>query len=219
VTGAGAVLALLLALDGTGEAGVGQPDPRSVILVREDCASALGRREVTLFANGTVRLREGPPGQEEMRLGEVGPDEAAAFARRLAEPDLSETDTEEQAPGGAGVEACTLDLTLPDREPRRFRFGRYASHSLALRAVLDVVRDIEEVAVSAVRESDLPVRYEPRPGDLLERADGLRFEVVAFTVDGGAVELSSPDQPLTIYVPRHEMRKFFVRLLARRDGS
>ncbi|KAB2963571.1 MAG: hypothetical protein F9K18_08415 [Thermoanaerobaculia bacterium] len=212
-----AALALLV-LAGMLPAGAAE-DPRSVILVREDCSSTIGRREVTLFANGTVRLREGAPGQEAMRLGEVGAEEVAAFLRRLAEPDLSETDADGEAPGGTWVEACVLELALPEQASRRFRFGRYASHSLALSSLLSVVRDIEAVAATAVREGDLPVRYEPRPGDLLERADGLRFEVIAFTADGLGVELSSPDQPLTIYVPRDDLRTFFVRLLARRDGS
>lgn len=218
MTPAGAATLALLALAGAPQGGA-ESDPRSVILVREDCSSTIGRREVTLFANGTVRLREGLPGQEAMKLGEVGAEEVAAFVRRLSEPDLSESDAVGDAPGGAWVEICSLDLVLPERAPRSFRFGRYASHSLALRSVLAVVRDIEAVADTAAREGDLPVRYEPRPGDLLERADGLRFEVIAFTADGRGVELSSPDQPLTIYVPRDGLRRFFVRLLARRDGS
>ncbi|MBP1642728.1 MAG: hypothetical protein H6Q03_1397 [Acidobacteria bacterium] len=212
---AGVLLLMLATAPADGES----EDPRSRVLVREDCSSTIGRREVTLFANGTVRLLEGPPGQEAMRLGEVGAEDAAAFVRRISEQDLSETDLRGDSPGGAWVESCLLALDLPDRAPLRFRFGRYASHSLALQTVLAVVRDIEAVAETAVRESDLPARYEPRPGDLLERTDGLRFEVISFTADGLGVELSSPDQPLTIYVPRDGFRRFFVRLLSRRNGS
>jgi hypothetical protein len=213
---ASALLLLALALSPGAEK---SEDPRSRVVVREDCVSTIGRREVTLFANGTVRLREGPPGQEAMRLGEVGAEEVAAFERRMSETDLSETEAREEAPGGTWVETCVLELELAAGGLRRFSFGRYASHSLALSTVLAVVRDIEAVAETSARASDLPVRYEPRPGDLLERTDGLRFEVVAFTADGLGVELSSPDQPLTIYVPRDDLRRFFVRLLARRDGS
>jgi hypothetical protein len=209
---------LLLALATVPAEGQGE-DPRARVLVREDCSSTIGRREVTLFANGTVRLREGPPGQEAMKLGEVGAEDVAAFLRRISEQDLSETDARGDAPGGAWVESCLLALDLPERDPLRFRYGRYASHSLALQVVLAVVRDIEAVAETSVRESDLPARYEPKPGDLLERTDGLRFEVISFTADGLGVELSSPDQPLTIYVPRDGFRRFFVRLLSRRDGS
>jgi hypothetical protein len=193
------------------------PDPRSVVLVREDCVSSIGRREVTLFANGTVRVLEGLPGDESMHLGEATPDEVAAFLARLDEPDLSETDRAEEAPVGEWVESCALDLLLPERPERRFRFGRYASHSLALRAVLTVVRDIEALAEPRSAVSDLPLDYQPRTGDLLERTDGIRFEVVGKTADGKGLELSSPDQPLTLYVPIADLRGLFVRLLSRRD--
>ena len=73
-------------------------------------------------------------------------------------------------------------------------------------------------AGSAFGESRLPAGYDPLSGDLLERTDGVRFEVVGKTLDGLGVELSSPDQPLTIYVPQGELRRLFVRLLARRNA-
>lgn len=196
----------------------GDDDPRSQVVLREDCSSAIGRREVTLFANGTVRRKEGTPGAEKMTLGEVGADEVAAFVRRLEEPDLSETDPNERAPEGSWVELCTLELSLPGTPPQTFRFGRYASHSLALKSILGVVRDIEAKVDPSLREVNLPAGYEPGPGDLLERTDGVRFEVVAFTADGKGVELSSPDQPLTIYLPREEIRLNFIRLLRRGFG-
>ena len=193
-----------------------EPDPRSVVLVREECVSSIGRREVTLFANGTARVIEGLSGDEWMHLGEATPDEVGAFLRRLDEPDLSETEAAEEAPVGEWVESCTLDLLLPDRPGRRFRFGRYASHSLALRAVLTVVRDIEALAEPKSAVSDLPLDYQPRTGDLLERTDGIRFEVVGKTADGKGLELSSPEQPLTLYVPIADLRSLFVRLISRR---
>jgi len=215
---AGALLALLLLPTLPARAADGTDDPRSRVLVREECGSSIGRREVTLFANGTIRLREGPPGAEEMVLGEVGSGEVEAYVRRLGGEDLGETDAEEGSPEGTWVEACVLDLTLPERPARRFRFGRYATHSLALRNVLAVVRELEGKAAASVVQTELPVRYQPRPGDLLERLDGIRFEVVAFTADGNGVELSSPDQPITLYVPKDELRKQFRRLLGRRES-
>lgn len=207
----------LAALFGAAAAARADDDPRSRVLVREDCASSIGRREVTFFANGTVRLREGAPGAEKMVLGEVGAPEVAAYVRRLAAEDLGETDAREDAPVGTWVETCVLELALPESAPRSYRYGRYATHSLALRNVLAVVRELESKAAAAVVQSQLPVRYEPRPGDLLERLDGVRFEVVAFTADGRGVELCSPDQPITLYVPRDELRKQFGRLLGRRE--
>ncbi|HSM13631.1 MAG TPA: hypothetical protein VLA66_06155 [Thermoanaerobaculia bacterium] len=209
---------LSVGLAGATAPSAGQPgDPRSIVLLREDCVSSIGHREVTLFANGTVRVVEGSPDAESMHLGEATRDEVGAFLRRLAEPDLSETDPREESPVGAWVESCTLDLLLPDRPAQRFRYGRYASHSLALRAVLTVVRDIEALAEPESAVSDLPLDYEPRTGDLLERTDGIRFEIVGKTADGKGVELSSPEQPLTLYVPISDLRGLFVRLVSRRQ--
>jgi hypothetical protein len=199
------------------EPGAPADDPRSRILVREDCTSSVGHRDVTLFANGTVRLRTGSRGSEQMTLGEATPEEVESFVHRLAEPDLSETEPSEDAPGGAGVESCVLQLALPDQPQRTFRYGRYSTHSLALQNVLRVVRDLEAKATASARANDLPLGYEPREGDVLERTDGVRFEVVSFTADGKGVELSSPDQPLTVYVLRDELRRLFVHLVSRRD--
>src|SRR5215217_1069964 len=58
---------------------------RSTEVVRLECASDLGRREVTLFGNGTVRLREGLRGKEEaLGLAELDPAELAGALARLA---------------------------------------------------------------------------------------------------------------------------------------
>ncbi len=193
-------------------------DPRSRVVVREDCTSSIGHRDVTLFANGTVRLREGSAGQEKMTLGEATPSEVEAFVRRLGEPDLSETSPSEEAPGGAWVESCILLLDLPSRSERTFRYGRYSSHSLALQNILRVVRDIEAQATASARANDLPPGYVPREGDVLERTDGVPFEVISFTADGKGVELSSPEQPLTVYVLRDDLRRVFVHLVSRREA-
>jgi len=193
-------------------------DPRSRIIVVEDCWNDIGRREVTLFANGTIRRREGPTEAESLSLAEVGREKVDAFVRRLSEPDLSETEARAQSPDGSWVERCTLELRLPGAPQRTFRYGRYESLSLALRAVVDVVRDIESVIAPGQREVDLPPAYRPEPGDLLERADGVRFEVVGPTADGLGLELSSPDQPLTIFLPASDVRRHFVKLLRRGWG-
>ena len=43
---------------------------RTVEVLRYGCANEVGHREVTLFRNGTVRLFDGPPGEELMGLAE-----------------------------------------------------------------------------------------------------------------------------------------------------
>lgn len=188
-------------------------DPRSIVLLRLECHSDLGRREVTLFQNGTVRVREGPSGQEALLLGEYGPDEVAAFVRRLAEIDLSETDRSESTPSGAWVESCRLELRDQRGEaPSHFDFGRYGSHSLALSAALRVVDDVARRAGLESGRDGLPAGYQPRPGDRLERQDGALFEVVGFTADGKGVELIGVLQPITLYLPITDLRQSFVRL-------
>jgi hypothetical protein len=209
---------VLLSFPGVVATGSAEEDPRSRVIVVEDCRSDLGRREVTLFANGTIRRRQGAVGAEILALAEVGREEVDAFVRRLTAPDLTETETRELSPEGTWVERCSLELRLPDAPVRTFRYGRYESLSLALRAVVDVVRDIEAVIGPGQREVELPPAYRPEPGDMLERADGVRFEVVGPTADGLGLELSSPDQPLTIFVPAADVRLHFVKLLRRGWG-
>lgn len=193
-------------------------DPRSAVVVRLECRSVLGRREVTLFLNGTVRVREGLAGQEQLLLGEYGPDEVAAFRRRLAESDLSETDPSESTPEGEWVEKCRLELRDDRRQaPLRLDFGRYGSHSLALAAVLRVVEDVALRAGVESGRSGLPAGYRPEPGDRLERQDGTLFEVVGFTADGKGVELIGVLEPITLYLPISDLRQSFVRLEKRRS--
>lgn len=213
-----AVSAVLLSLPGVVALGAEAEDPRSRVIVVEECRSEIGRREVTLFANGTIRRRQGPEGAEILALAEVGREEVDAFVRRLAAPDLSETEARALSPEGTWVERCSLELRLPDAPVRTFRYGRYESLSLALRTVVEVVRDIEATIVPGQREVELPAAYRPEPGDLLERADGVRFEVIGPTADGLGLELSSPDQPLTVFVPAADVRLHFVKLLRKGWG-
>lgn len=201
-------------------------DPRSTILLRRDCRSELGRREVTLFADGVVRLREAAPakdpdagpGEETMRLHTLDPDSLAAYRARLAEEDLSEARVERSPVEGEWVERCVLELLRGapggPREVRRFRFSPYSALPLALSRI---VRIADQLAAEAAGPAGpgLPREYEPRPGDVLERVDGVLFEVVAFTVDGKGVELIGRDAPLTLYLPPGELQQRFVRLVSR----
>lgn len=215
-------LALLVALAmpaaGAPESSVA--DPRTVVLVRLDCSSQLGRREVTLFLNGTVRIREGTAGSEQLLLGEYGPDEVAAFRRRVAEVDLAEAERRETTVEGDWVESCQLELRRESQaDPIGFRFGRYDTHSLALASLLRIVEDIAERARAELARSELPAGYRPAVGDRLARLDGEVFEVVGFTSDGSGVELTGLGQPITLYAPISDLRRTFVRVVARRGGA
>lgn len=196
---------------------------RSRVLVRLDCSNALHRREVTLFANGTVRLRAGRPGEEGMALAELAPDELESAVALLAEVDLSETDPSTTGPEGELVERCRLDLELPDRAPVERRFKRFDSLPLALARALTVIDGLA-AGVPEPRggpgdrgRPGLPVDYEPALGDLLRHADGTLYEVIAFTSDGQGVELQGVDQPLTLYLPRGRLGGEIVELVSPRE--
>lgn len=211
-----AALALALPAAAAEGGGAGGESDRSRELVRLDCATDLDRREVTVFANGTIRLRVGPPGAERMALGELGASEVEAFVDSLAAVDLSEAEPPAGGPEGAWVERCVLHLTLPGRPAERFEFQRFDSLPLALARVLDVVAGVAGTVADPLGDSRLPAGYEPRPGDVLRRADGTLFEIVDFTSDGRGLELVGVEQPLTLYIESGRLRERFVELVERR---
>jgi hypothetical protein len=196
-------------------------DPRSVVVLRFECASDIGRREVTLFGNGTVRLWDGPPGEEEMLLGELEPEALDGTLARLAAEDLSEVPPEIHGVEGDWVEACVLEIPwLVERPgagggaPPTFRFSRYGSLPLALSKVVAVAAELAEVA-EGDRGQGLPPGYEPRRGDVLVRVDGVRFRVVQLTADGKGVELQGLEQPLVLYLAPDALAEMFEALESR----
>jgi hypothetical protein len=212
---AGALAGLLIG----GPAGAG--DDRSTELVRLDCAIDQGRREVTLFANGTVRLRQRAAGAEEMALAELGREELAGIVGRLEAIDLGSEEAGNDPSGliGPGVERCTLAVALAGRPPVERTFGRFDTLSPALAQIVALTGELGERAERAgpLRSGvGLPAGYEGRPGDVLERTDGVLFEVVADTTDGRGVELRGVDQPLTVFVAKDQLAQLFVRRVEER---
>lgn len=217
----GAALLLLVPVLLAGSASAATADPRAPVdlrsfeLVREACQSELGVRELTLFANGTLRLREGPADDLEMWLAEMGPDDVEAFERRIAEIDLSETEPSYGGPTGDWVESCRLTLT--DRNggaERELRYGRYATGDLALDNLRKVVGDLLELARRRPATEGYPAEYEPAFGDRLKRADDVEFVVVGRTSDGRGVELQSEDGLLTVIVAIEDLRTLFPTFLS-----
>ncbi|MES1241282.1 MAG: hypothetical protein ABUT39_06645 [Acidobacteriota bacterium] len=190
---------------------------RAIEVLRYGCANELGHREVTLFQNGTVRLIDGPPGQEWMGLSELSPEELDGAMNRLAAEDLSETKRHmPSSVSGPYIERCELHLLLPGRTEQVFHFTHYDALPLSLSRVLQVAKDMEGKVEDLRGKEELPVDYEARRFDVLKRRDGQRFRIVRFTPDNKAVELQGLDEPLYIFVLREEMHKEFVALLARR---
>lgn len=191
-------------------------DARSVEVIRLDCASELGRREVTLFANGTIRLLEGLKGKELMGLAEVGPSEYQAFLERLKGEDLSEVHRLPTGIDGQWIEKCMLSMALPDRSSLIFHFGRYDTLPLQLSRVLTVVQDMAAKVTTLEGAKRLPDGYEPRLFDVLERVDGNEYRITGFSVDGKGVELQGVFQPVVVYMPIDQLRTEFRDLVSRR---
>jgi hypothetical protein len=191
---------------------------RSLERLRFDCASEIGRRDLTLFANGTLRLREGPPGIERMWLQELPPDRLRAYLNRLAEPARRETPPANTTASGEWVERCVLELRLEGRPYERYQFDRYDTLTLDLQRTAAIARELaDRVDTSRPAEGDtvLPRGYQARVGDVLRHADGTRYRVNGFTSDGSGVELIGIEQPLTLYVPKTELASRFVALDSR----
>lgn len=193
-------------------------DPRAIELLRHDCTSAIGRRDLTLFANGTLRLRETERGGEtRMRLAELGRAELAAYLARLGDEDLSEVDLRGPEASGDWVESCDLRLELEGEAARRLRYGRMDSLPLPFARLLSVIDDLLIEVERLAPRSRLANDYEARPGDRLRRFDGELFDVVAFTGDGRGLELEGVDTPLVIFIPIAALRDEFEELVGRRQ--
>jgi hypothetical protein len=191
-------------------------DNRSIEVVRYDCTTDTTRREVTLFANGTVRLREGWIGNEWMGLTELGPDELQGFLNRLSGEDLSESRNPERGVEGAWIERCELRLQLSGKRLQTYRFGHYDPLPLNLSRVVRIAQELVEKVPITKDKDELPAGYDPRPGDVVKRVgDGALFRVIAFTGDGKGVELQGVDLPLQVYVPRDQIRNNFTELVSR----
>lgn len=176
-------------------------DPRSRVVLSSDCRSETERRELTLFANGTLRVRDGSGATRQMRLAELGRSELEAYLARLGEIEFD--DLAPRSPGleGAWVEDCRLELDLPDRERQTFRYGPYDSIPLGWKHVLLIVGDLLEELETSRLADDRVRDYEPEPGDtLVRRSDGARYEVLGFTLEGTGVELQGLDEPLTVFI-------------------
>ena len=208
------VTAVLLVV---GVASGAEQDRRSHELVRRECRAVIDTEDVTLFANGTVRLISKHQDERTVRLTELTPDEVDAFVRRVQEVDLSEEDSAGVTLQGDWVEQCELYLDVdPEQDPRRYRFGRYDSLSLALSRINRVADDLLQVVVERAPTVGLPHGYVPESGDILERVDGVLFEVIGLTGDKKGIELIGVEQPLTIYVLNEAIGQQFKALVKRR---
>jgi hypothetical protein len=147
---------------------------RGDVLVRRDCRSSIGREEVTLFGNGTVRVRSGPLGAERMVLGEVRRDEVESLVAAIRREDLREAGAGSAGPEGDWVERCLLDLPVLAEGAGASGSGRGEP----------VIAGSGEPAVVGVDESAMGAG-EGAAG-AAERAAGAAAEGAGGSPDGGA---------------------------------
>lgn len=180
---------------------------------RLDCANQHYRREVTLFGNGTIRVREGYASAPEMWLGELDEGTTRALITRLMEPDLAEVPETTRTVVGEWVESCRYELRLDAGEPQVFEFQRLDALSLPLQKSLGVA--ITSLGmVDRTRPSDTRGRltrdFVPERGDILVAIDGRRFRVSGFTTDKTGVELVGVEQPVVLFAPVVDLHAMFL---------
>jgi len=223
----------LLALAGVVGAGLGGPvalpqreppprvevDPfdRSIERLRYECYNTLGRREITLFANGTIRLRDGLKATPTLSLGELTRDELNATVKQLSEIDFSETEISTQGVSGEWVEHCRLQLDLPNDRERVFSFSRFDTRPPAVERLVNLAEALVVRVQPTGRAQHLPTGYVPLAGDVLRRLDGLHFRILGDTADRAGVELDCIDAPLRMYTPKGGLGLEFDRLISRTD--
>ncbi|MCP4659150.1 MAG: hypothetical protein GY856_27385 [bacterium] len=196
---------------------LGRADDRGTVVLSYTCSGELGKRDITLFANGTVRLREGLWEKREMYLDELGPEALASKLRLLEEVHAAgENDQFKQpvadGPGGRWVEKCEVYLALPDERPFTHRFSRYDVPPLRVSRLIHIAEELAEYTRPPEGVERLPTDYEPRVGDILRTVEGKRFKVIRYTVDERGIELRGLEEPLSIFVALTEIGEAFVAL-------
>jgi hypothetical protein len=204
--------AALAALVGVG--GAQASDPRSHEVLRFRCLHGERTSDLTLFGNGTLRLREGPEGKVDMLLSELDPDTFDAFVRRLRTESLGEGWASPRSVDGLFTEQCALVLDVPDGPTGAVTFGSFDSLGLEISRVVTIARDLVVLARARTQVEGLSPEYVPRGGDVLLQRDGSRYFVRGLTSDGRGVELIGLDQPLTLYVAVESLADDFLAVEA-----
>ena len=191
-------------------------DDRSTELMRYECSNVLGRRDITLFANGTVRLRQGLWDKQELYLDELLREELSSYVEQLRgillAADPPATDRSARAPHGDWVDSCEIRLDLPDLAPATYSFSTLEVTPLAIASLIHVAEDLADFTRPIAPVARVPDDYEPRWGDVLITAEGERFKVVGLSAFSPSVELDGLDTPLHLYVLIDDLSEAFTTL-------
>jgi hypothetical protein len=195
-------------------AGATDSDSRSLEILDYSCASRSGEEWLTLFGNGTVRLRErsGPEERWSLRLFELPHEEVAAYRARLQYvPDERKLDRNDGGPSGEWVEQCRIKVLVDDAWTT-YRFSPLESFPLALSPLLAVADELLDKAREGSPSTGFPPGYRPGRGDILVAHDGARFRIERFTGDGHGLEIVALDSPLVLYVSADRVTNDFAGL-------
>jgi len=214
----GILAALALAASALGSSPIAADD-RGTEVLRFSCESQLARRDITLFANGTVRLREGNWQEEPaMFLEELGPDGLASHLELLREiaDDTKDDPLEQPMTGvlsGPWAEMCDVYLKLPEQDGDLvYRFSVLEQVPLIVARLVDAAEQLVEDVRPPDPKDRLPQGYEPKFGDVLRSPEGQLFRVLGLTADEKGVELEGVDEPIRLFVALDDLSEAFVAI-------
>lgn len=193
----------------------GSSDPRSTEILRYECHNELARRDVTLFANGTIRLREGLWGDQGLALAELGGRELEEVLDVLRTVDLRWVSAPPPSVDGPLSETCRIRLALPGDPVWEVEYAAWAVPPLAAERLRALAEDLATATESPRRRPRLPDGYRPRTGDLLRSHEGVVWRVIRLTSDGAGVELQGRNQPVRIFVSLDSLAEVFEELVER----
>lgn len=201
-------------------------DPRSWEFFRHSCGSSLGERELTLFLDGTIRLRVRDREGQEVRLGELEQEPLArAYGTlRAIQLGIGREGKEWAQPSrgrsltGEFLQECNVELRLPDLDEKSFLFNPMEITPLWLGQLRQLAEDLSG-RTEALVHSGLPRDYQPRHGDVLRRRDGVLFRFVGITSDKKAWMVEQIGQPITTYYSVEDLDELFVAVVESRAGS
>lgn len=199
-------------------------EPRSWDVFHHLCSSPLGSRELTLFLDGTIRLRVRDQEGGEVRLGDLGKESLARVyaTLRSTQESIGREGKEWTAPPSQGrglsgefLQECEVRLRLPKLERKDFRFSPMEITPLWLGQLRQLAEDLAERTEPLVHQA-LPRSYQPRYGDLLRRRDGVVFRYVGTTSDRKAWIMEQVGQPITNYFSVADLDELFVAVVESR---